>query len=172
MTSASPEGLVVKNGLNILSLDRLRNAGAVIANTDFNLISKVLRRSDKHRLEAFTGFRFSFHRGVEPVRYDIEQDARDLLRIDIRDADGRIEIALEGDTETCLFRPGTVVREVQALLEDCVDVRRTMLAVTLTGVLQHVFHDRVGTLTVLNNLFEVGLQYLRQFVQIALCCPV
>ena len=36
---------------------------------------------------------------------------------------------MEGDTEPWLFRPGTVIREVQALLEDCVDVRRTKLAV-------------------------------------------
>jgi hypothetical protein len=39
-----------------------------------------------------------------------------------------------------------------------------MLAGTFTGVQQHVFHNRVGAPAVLDNLFEVGLQHLRQFV--------
>src|ERR1035441_204607 len=94
----------------------VRDARAVIANTDFNLVSKILRHSGKRRFETFTGLRFSFRRGVEPVRYDIEQDASDLLGIDVSHADGRIEIALEGDTEACLFCPGTVIGQVQALI--------------------------------------------------------
>ena len=53
--------------------DLFRYAGAVIANTDFNLVAEVLRRSVKHWLESVTGFRFAFRRGVECVRYQIEQ---------------------------------------------------------------------------------------------------
>jgi hypothetical protein len=53
--------------------DFFRDAGPVIANTDLNLVSEVLRRSRKHWLEAVTGFRFAFRRGVESIRYKIEQ---------------------------------------------------------------------------------------------------
>ena len=68
--------------------DLFRDSGPVVANADLNLVSEVLRRSGKHRLEAITDFRFAFRRGVESVRYQIEQDPRDLLRIDIGHADG------------------------------------------------------------------------------------
>jgi len=42
--------------------DPFRDASPVIANTDFNLVSEVLRRSGKHRLEAVTGIHFAFRR--------------------------------------------------------------------------------------------------------------
>jgi hypothetical protein len=61
--------------------DPVRDARPIIANTDLNLVSEVLRRSGKHWLETVTGFRFSFRCRVEPIRYEIEQDSRDLLRI-------------------------------------------------------------------------------------------
>ena len=53
-------------------LDPFRDAGPVVANADFNLVSEVLRRSGKHWLEAVTDFRSTFRRGVESVRYQIE----------------------------------------------------------------------------------------------------
>jgi hypothetical protein len=53
-------------------LDPCRDAGSVVANADFNLVSEVLRRSGKHWLEAVTDFRSTFRRGVESVRYQIE----------------------------------------------------------------------------------------------------
>src|SRR6202021_835634 len=60
-----------------------RYAGPVIPNTDFNLVSPVLRCCGKHWLEAVIRFGFAFRGGIESVRYQIEQDSRDLLRIDI-----------------------------------------------------------------------------------------
>ena len=75
-------GLGREEWIEYFLFDIVRDASSIIANTDFNLVSKVLRRSSKRRLEIFTGLRFSFRRRVEPVRYDIEQDARDLLRVD------------------------------------------------------------------------------------------
>jgi hypothetical protein len=49
-----------------------RDASPIIPNTDFNLVSEVLRRSGKYWFEAVTDFRFTFRRGVESVRYQIE----------------------------------------------------------------------------------------------------
>src|ERR1700692_2775207 len=107
----------------------------------FNLVSEVLRCSRKHWLEAVTAFRSTFRRGIETVRYQIEEDPCDLLRIDISHADRRIKIAVEGHTESSLFCPGTVIGQVQALIDYRVNVSRTMLARTFPGMLQHVFHN-------------------------------
>src|ERR1700730_17525790 len=148
-------------------LGPFRDAGPVVANTNFNLVSEIFRRSDKRWLETIAGFCLAFGRGIESVRYQIEQDSRNLLRIDIGHADGRIKMALQSNAKASLFCPGTVIGEVQALIHYHVDVGRAMLAGTFTGVLQHVFHDGVGALAVLNDLFEVALQRLRQFVQFA-----
>jgi len=65
-------GLSREEWIEYFLFDLVRDARAVIANTDFNLVSKVLRRSCKHRLKASAGLRFSSRRGVKPVRYDIE----------------------------------------------------------------------------------------------------
>ena len=56
-----------KEWVEYLLFDLIRDAGPVIANTDFNLVSEVPRRSRKHWLEAVTGFRFAFCRGVKSV---------------------------------------------------------------------------------------------------------
>src|SRR5713101_2820847 len=165
-------GLGCEKRVEYFLFDLFGEAGPVIANADFNLVSKVLRRSGKYWLEAVTGFRFPFRSSVEPVRYQIEQDSRNLLRIDVCQPDGRIEIALQNDAEACLFCSGAVIREVQAFIDYRVDVSKTMLAGTFTGVLQHVFHDRVGALAVLNNFFEIALQHSRQFVKFLPRCPV
>ena len=83
------------------------------------------------------------------------------MRIDISHADGWIEVALEGDTEAGLLCSCTVIGQVQALIDYRVNVSRPMLTGTLAGVLQHVFHNGVGALAMLNNFFEFALQRLR-----------
>src|SRR6202521_4313122 len=98
--------------------DLFRDAGSIIPNTNFNLVSEVLRRGGKHWLATATAFHFALRRGVKSVRYQIEQDPRDLLRINIGHAGGRIEIALQSDTEACLFCPGPVISKIQALIDD------------------------------------------------------
>src|ERR1700724_3521480 len=80
-------------------LDPFRDAGPVVANTNFNLVSETLRRGDKRWLETIAGFRFAFGRGIESVRYQIEQDSRNLLRIDIGHADRWIKIALQSNAK-------------------------------------------------------------------------
>ena len=65
-----------------------------------------------------------------------------------------------------------MIGQVQALIDYRVDVGRPMLTGAFAGVLQHVFHNGVGALAVLNNLFEVALQRLRQLFQFAAYFPV
>src|SRR5271169_772262 len=90
-------------------LDPFRDAGPVVANADFNLVSEVLRRSGKHWLEAVTDFRSTFRRGVKSVRYQIEQDPWDFLREEIGFTGVRIEVPFQGDFKTLLLGPCAVI---------------------------------------------------------------
>ena len=78
--------------------------------------------------------------------------------------DGRIEIALEGNTEAYLFYSGTVVSKVQTLIQERIDVRRPVFAGAFARMQQHVLDDGVGALAVLDDLFEIVLQQAGQFV--------
>jgi len=53
----------------------------------------------------------------------------------------------------------------EALIEKRIDIRRPVFTGAFTRMQQHVLDDRVGSLAVLDDLFEVALQHLRQFVE-------
>jgi hypothetical protein len=113
----SPEGFGGEEWVEYFVLDPFRDAGAVIANTDFDLVSEVLRHSRNPWLEAVTSFRFAFGCGIESVRYQIEQDSGELLRINVSHAGGGIKIAFQSDTEAGLFCSGAVMSEIQAVFD-------------------------------------------------------
>ena len=57
------------------------NAAAVVANRDLDAVAKVLRRSRKSRLKAFTRvLPFTFTRRIEAVGDQVQESACDLLR--------------------------------------------------------------------------------------------
>ena len=88
----SPAGLVVKNGLNILLAHLGRDAGAVVADADLDPVAEVLVAALKRRLVvAAVGRGLALGRGIEAVRDQVQQHARDLLRIEVDVAGGRIE---------------------------------------------------------------------------------
>src|SRR5271169_5143589 len=60
-------GLGCEERIEYFLFDPFWDAGPVIANTDFNPVSEVLGRCGKRRIEAVTGFRFAFRRGVKSV---------------------------------------------------------------------------------------------------------
>src|SRR6476661_3956245 len=101
--STFPRRLGCEERVEYFLLDLIRYAGAIIANTDFNLVSQVLGRGEKHRLEPITGFHFAFRCGVESVRYQIEHNSRYLLRKEISHTGGGVEITMQSDIEACLF---------------------------------------------------------------------
>jgi hypothetical protein len=63
----------------------------------------------------------------------------------------------------CFLGAGTVIGEVEALLDESVDIDRAMLARSFARVQQHVLHDSVCALAVLNDLVEIVAQGARQF---------
>jgi hypothetical protein len=69
-----------------------RNAGAVVANPDFHMISKASCRGRKGWFIAITiSLSFTLCRGVKSVGDQIEQDSCDVLREDIGLAGGRVQ---------------------------------------------------------------------------------
>ena len=145
-----------------------RNAGAVVADPDFHAVAKVLGRGGKGRLVvAAIGFCFALGRRIKAIGNQIEQNPRDVLREHIDLAGGRIEGPLQGDVEALLLGPRAVVGEIEALLDEGVDIDRPVLTRAFTRVQQHVLDDGIGALAVLHDLVEIALQRIRQFVDFA-----
>ena len=58
-----------------------------------------------------------------------------------------------------------MIGEIEAFIDDSVDVDRPALAGAFARMQQHVLDDRVGTLAMLHYLFEIAFQHLRQLVE-------
>src|SRR5436190_10776434 len=77
-----------------------RNAGAVVADSNFDAVTEVLGRGNDGGLVAPINFRFALRRRVESVRDQVKQHPRDLLREKNGLARGRIERTLQSDIES------------------------------------------------------------------------
>ena len=62
------------------------------------------------------------------------------------------------DIEILFLSPRAVIGEIQALLDEGVDIHRPALPGGLARMQQHVFDDRIRTLAVLHDLVEIALQ--------------
>ena len=71
---------------------------------------------------------------------------------------GRVKGPLQGDIEALLLGPRPVIGEIEALLDQGVDIDRPVLSGALTRMQQHVLDDGVGALAVLHDLVEIALQ--------------
>ena len=69
---------------------------------------------------------------------------------------------LQSDIEALLLGPRPVIGEVEAFLDEGVDIDRPVLARAFARVQQHVLDDGIGALAVLHDLVEVALQRIRQ----------
>ena len=155
----SPAGLVVKNGLNILSftsggmpvpLSRMRISTAV---------AEIFGGGAQRRLETgLAVLRPALGRGIKAVGDQIQEYAGDFLRKQLDHAGVGVEIALQRDVEVRLFGAGAVIGEVEAFIDQRVDVGGPVLAAALARMQQHVLDDGVGALAVLDDFFEIVLQ--------------
>ena len=64
--------------------------------------------------------------------------------------------------EALLLGPSAVIGEIEALLDESVDIDRPMLSRTLARVQQHVLDDGVCALAMLNDLVEIVAQGIGQ----------
>ena len=86
---------------------------------------------------------------------------RDLLREQIDLTGGGVKGPLQRDIEALLLGPRPVIGEIEALLDQGVDIDRPVLPGALTGMQQHVLDDRIRALAVLHDLVEIALQHIR-----------
>src|ERR1019366_6575316 len=157
-TSSLAGGLRRKERIEHLFLYLGRNAGAVVANPDFDGVAEVLGGGGKRGLVAASiRFRFALRCRVEAVRNQVEQHPRNLLREQIDLAGSRIKRPFQRDIETLILGPCAVIGEIEALLDDGVDIHGPALSGTLTRMQQHVLDDRVSALAVLHDLLEIAL---------------
>src|SRR6202008_2994151 len=93
--------------------DLRRDAGPVVANSDFDPIAQIFGDCGRSGLVvAAILFRLTLRRGVEAVRNKVEKNARDLLREQINLAGSRIKGLFESDVEALFFSARTVVGEI------------------------------------------------------------
>ena len=79
---------------------------------------------------------------------------------------GRIEGPLQGDIEALLFGPRPVIGEIEALLDEGIDIDGPVFAGAFARVQQHVLDDGIGTLAVLHDLVEIALQRIRNLADL------
>jgi hypothetical protein len=159
-----PGGLRRKERVEQLLLDLGRYAGAVVADSYFHPVTEILGRGSE-RLLVVASIRFSLtlRRRIEAVRDQIQEYSRDPLRETVNFTCGRIQRTLERDVEPLLLGPRPVIGEVEALLDQGVDIDWPVLPRTLARVQQHVLDNRIGALAVLHDLVEVAPQGIRKF---------
>ena len=96
----------------------------------------------------------------------MRQRPRDLLREQIDLTGGRVKIPFQSDIEALLLGARSVIGEIEALLDQGVDIDRPVLSRPLTRMQQHVLDDRVGALAVLYDLVEIALQHIRNLADL------
>ena len=104
---------------------------------------------------------------IEAIAKQVKKDAGHLLRRHLDQREAGLEIALQGNVEALVLRPGAVVGEVQGLVDQGIEVDLATLARDAARVLQHRFHDVVGAFAVLGDLVEVAGQHLDGFIDLS-----
>ena len=132
--SAFTGRLCRKERVKQLLLDLGRNAGAVVTNPDFNAIAEVLGCRSKRRLVvASIRFGLTLRRRVEAVGDQVKQRPRNLLREQISLTGGRVKGPLQGDSEALLLGAGTMIGQIEALLERPLEMSAMPLIATKNG---------------------------------------
>src|SRR5215472_5244787 len=106
-----------------------RNAGAVVTNPDLYAVTKVLRRCRKGRLIAIATIQLlALSCGIEAVRDEVQKCSGDLLWEHVDLTGGRIKGPFQFDSEALILGARTVVRQIEALLDQVVGISQSMFA--------------------------------------------
>src|SRR5262245_40696887 len=135
VTDGEPEagsfssGLRREEWIEYLFLHVGRNASAIVSDRYFDTVAKVFGGRYKGRLVvASIRLRTALDRRVEAVRNQIEKRPCDVLREDVRLASGRVQGAFHSNVETLLFSPRPVPGEIEALLDDGINIDDAVFA--------------------------------------------
>src|SRR5262249_24680085 len=145
-----------------------RNTSAVIAHPDFHAIAKVFGRGRERRLVAVPiGLRPAPGRRIEAVCNQIKESPPDVLWEDIYPTGGRIKGLLELDLETLRLGPRSVPCQIEAFINEGIDINHPMLAGAFARVLQHVLDDGIRASAMMHDLIEIALECIGQFVDVS-----
>src|SRR6516164_7208379 len=101
-----------------LLLDVRRDARTIVADADFDPVAEISCDRRQLRFKAIARLPCALACGVKPVRDQVQKHPGDLLRVDVGSPDCRIEIALQRDVEALFLCTGSMVGEVEALVDD------------------------------------------------------
>src|SRR5262249_38630698 len=69
---------------------------------------------------------------IEAIADEVKEHARQLLRHDVDWSEVAVEVALQRDVEALILSAGTVIGEVQGLLDKCVQIGGLPVAAAAT----------------------------------------
>src|SRR5262245_61392323 len=133
------------------------NTGAVVADPDFNLIAKALGRgSEGWYVIASIRFGLALDRCIEAIRDQVQKCPSNVLREQVNLARRRIKGPLQGDVEALFLGPRPVPGEVEAFLNNGIDIDDAVFTRAFARVQQHVLDDGIRALAMLHDLVEVA----------------
>src|SRR3974390_1656429 len=142
-----------------LLLHLRRNTRAIVADTDFHPVAEILGRCGQGRLLlAAIALGFALRRRIEAVRDQVQQNPGDVLWEHVGFTGGRIEGSLQGDVEARLLGPRPVIGEIEALLDQPIDVDKPVFTRAFARMQQHVLDNGIRPLAVLHDLGEIAPQ--------------
>src|SRR5215468_9416587 len=128
-SGAFSSGFRCEEGIEHLLFHFRWNTGAVVANPDFHTIAKAFGRGcEDWHIVASIRFRLALGRSIEPVRDQIQKRPRDVLREDISLTCRRIKGAFQGDVEALFLSTRPVPGEIEALLNQGIDIDTPVFA--------------------------------------------
>ena len=134
---------------------------------DFHTIAEVLGRRRKGWLVvAAIGLCSTLGRCVKAVGNQVEQNPRNVLWEHVGFAGSGIKRLFQRDIEALLLGARPVIGEIEAFLDEGVDIDRPVFTRAFARVQQHVLDDGIGTLAVLHDLVEIALQRIRNLADL------
>src|SRR5262249_61418598 len=101
-------------------------------------IAQILSRGSQSWLViAAIAFGFAFSRCIEAIGDQIKQSPRDVLWEDVGLAGSRVQEAFQIDVEALLLGPRSVPGQIEALLDESIDINNPVFTRAFTRVQQH-----------------------------------
>src|SRR5215470_6369443 len=136
------------------------NANAVVTHPDLDAFAELAGYDLKQGAESAIVLAAALGDRIETVADEVKEHAAHILRHDLDRREIAVEVELQSDLEILVLCSGAMIGEVQALLDECIQIGRLPVTAAATRVLQHAADDAVGATTVLGDLFETAGQHL------------
>src|SRR5215471_12427218 len=136
-----------------------RNTDAIVAHPDLDASVEPAGRHLQCRAVSSVALATALASGIEAVADEVEKHASELLRHDVDGGEIEVEVALQCDVKVRILRTGSVIGEVEGLLDERVQICSLPIVAAATRVLQHASDDTVGAAAVLDDLLHISGQH-------------